>query len=180
MSPLRSNLADPYEIVLLADYPEAVPVIAAGYEAQWDFWYGSGGKGNAKSDLLERSQKCALPLCLVAKRAEWFIGAIAIAANAITPRPNLNPCLVGLWVAPAHRKCGIGTALLNAAITKTAELGFERVYSTTTVIPALFARTGWTLIGKIPFKGEEHWLYAFDSELKCSNQIVAGVNRAGE
>lgn len=174
MSPLGSNPADACEIVLLADYPEAVPVIAAGYEAEWDFWYGSGGKGNARSDLLERSQRRDLPLCLVAKRAGCFVGAIAIAANAITPRPNLTPCLIGLWAAPAHRRKGIGSTLLNVAIAKARELGFESVFSTTTVVPELFARTSWTLIEKIPFKGEEHWLYAIDSERKRPIKNEAG------
>jgi len=154
------NPPNPYEIVLLADYPEALSVITAGYEAEWEFWYGSGGKGNAKSDLLERSQRRALPLSLVAKRGGCFVGAIAIAANAISLRPELTPCVIGLWVAPAHRECGIGTALLNAAIVKAAELGFGIVYSATTTEQSLFMRAGWKKIDKKMLRGEAFSIFA--------------------
>ena len=47
MSPPNLTRAEPFEIALIAGYPEAVPVIEAGYKAEWDFWYGSGGMGNA-------------------------------------------------------------------------------------------------------------------------------------
>lgn len=156
-NPIRS---ESFEIGLLADYPEAVRVIAAGYEGEWDFWYGSGGRGSARSDLLERSQTDRLPLGLIARRASEPIGAIALAANAITPRPELSPCLIGLWDAPAHRRKGIGTALLRTAIVKAAELDFDIVYSATTTEPDFIMRAGWKKIDKLIFKGDAFWIFA--------------------
>ena len=104
---------------------------------------------------MERTQACSLPLGLVAKRRGDFVGAIAIAANAILVRPELSSCLVGLLVAPANHKCGIGTALLRAAIVKVGELGFERVYSSMAIVPDIFTRSGWTEIKKKFLVGAE-------------------------
>ena len=109
---------------------------------------------------MERPQSDALPLGLVAKRAGGFVGAIAIAANAITPRQELSPCLIGLWVAPAHRRKGIGPALLRNAIVKAAELGFDIVYNATTKVPGLFVHAGWEKIDRLNFKGDAFLIFA--------------------
>ncbi len=162
MSSPNLTRTEPFEIALIAEYPEAVRVIAAGYKAEWDFWYGSGRRGDARSDLLERSQTYTLPLGLVATRASGFVGAIALAANAIASHPELSPCLIGLWVAPAHRKCGIGTALLAASFVKAGEMGFAHAYSSTATAPGLFQRAGWREIERTLFKGDELWIYATD------------------
>lgn len=162
MSPPHLARSVPFEIALIAAHPEAVPVIEAGYEAEWDFWYGPGGTGNARADLLERSQTRSLPLGLVALRAGDFVGAIALAANAIPSHPALSPCLIGLWVAPAHRRCGIGTALLAASIMKAGKMGFASAYSSTATAPWLFQGAGWREIEKTLYKGCELWIYATD------------------
>ena len=57
MSPPNLTRAEPFEIALIAGYPEAVPVIEAGYKAEWDFWCGSGGMAKAlfKTDYRQYS-----------------------------------------------------------------------------------------------------------------------------
>ena len=154
------STASSYEIALLADRPEAIPTIAAGYEAEWDFWYGSGGKGNAKTDLVARSNAQAMPIGFVALEDGIAVGAVALVANAIAPRPELSPCLVGLWVAPEHRRRGVATALLAASVAKAAALKYRVAYVATTNAQALFERTGWTEIERTKFRGEEFWIYA--------------------
>jgi len=154
--------AAPFEIALLADHPEAIPIIEAGYKAEWDFWYGPRGQGDARTDLWKRSNVGTLPLGLVAKRAGAFVGAIALQAHAIPTRPNLNPCLGGLWVAQAHRNCGIGSALLAASVAKAAEMGFARVYSATANARGLFQHAGWNEIEKTMHEGGTLWIYAID------------------
>jgi GNAT superfamily N-acetyltransferase len=162
VSPPNFARGEPFEIALIAEHPEAVPVIEAGYKAEWDFWYGSGGMANARSDLLERSQTHGLPLGLVALRAGGFVGAIALAANAIPSRPDLSPCLIGLWVAPAHRNCGIGTALLAASVVKAGEMGFAHAYSSTASVHGLFQRAAWREIDRTFYKGNALAIFAAD------------------
>lgn len=162
MSPKNPTPSEPFAVTLLAEHPEALPVIEAGYKAEWDSWYGAGGKGNARTDLLRRSNRRSLPLGLLAMRASEFVGAIALEANAIHSCPNLTPCLVGLWVAPAHRYLGIGTALLNASVAKAGEMGFARAYGATTSARNLFQRAGWGEIEQTMHEGSALWIYAID------------------
>lgn len=164
MSPNKPIYPEGLEIALLADHPEAIPAIATGYEAEWDFWYGLGGKGCARSDLLERAQSDHLPLGLIALISGKPIGATALAANAISLHPEMTPCLIGLWVEPSYRHCGVGTALLSASNAMAAQLGFDHVYATTTTAPGLFVHAGWKEIERTLFKEEELWIYSIESK----------------
>jgi len=149
-----------FEIALLADHPETVSQIAAGYEAEWPSWYGPGGKGNARADLLARSNTKAMPIGFVALADGGAVGALTLSANAIPPRPELTPCLVGLWVAAEYRRRGIASALLRAALAMAASLKFKVAYLATTNAQHVFDRTGWTEIERTKFRGEEFWIYA--------------------
>jgi GNAT superfamily N-acetyltransferase len=152
-----------FEVALLADHTDAIPAIAAGYEAEWDFWYGPGGKADARSDLEERARRDGMPLGLVALRRGVAVGAGALADKAISFRLELHPVLIGLWVAPPHRGRGIGLAILDYARIQAARLGFAQLYATTTNVPEFFRRAAWRHVETGQHNGEKVDLFAADS-----------------
>lgn len=71
-------------------------------------------------------------------------------------RPDLGPWIADLVVDPKYQKQGIGTMLLNVAVKKAQELGFEKMYLFTfdPSIPHYYERLGWKKMGMDAFKSK--------------------------
>jgi GNAT superfamily N-acetyltransferase len=160
------------ELALLADHIDAIPVLAAGYEAEWGFWYGPAGRADATTDLVARAQREGMPLGLVALDRDIAIGAAALAENAIAFRPELSPVLIGLWVSPSHRGRGVATAILACARSHARRLGFAQLYATTTNVPEFFRRAGWSHLQKGLHNGEAVDLFVVDSAAGFGRAVV--------
>jgi N-acetylglutamate synthase-like GNAT family acetyltransferase len=61
-------------------------------------------------------------------------------------RPDYTPWLAGVFVAPAHRRRGIGRALAEHVIGEAARLGFPTVYLFTPSAEDFFSRLGWSIV----------------------------------
>ncbi|HGF1596936.1 TPA: GNAT family N-acetyltransferase, partial [Legionella pneumophila] len=69
-------------------------------------------------------------------------------------RPDLGPWIGDLVVDPKYQKQGIGKILVDAAVEKAKELGFEKLYlfALDPTIPEYYRRLGWKKIGMDEFK----------------------------
>jgi len=59
-------------------------------------------------------------------------------------RPKLSPWLAGVFVAPEHRRRGIGAALVERVVQEARALEIPRLY-----IPGdgtLYVRLGWSIL----------------------------------
>lgn len=139
-------------IALLADHPELLADLAASYEREWPQWYGV--HGDATTDLRERCRHTGLPICLIALDEGKVIGALALAANAISVRPELTPCVIGFWVEAVRRNRGIGSLLLKAACEHARASSVARLYTCTETVPRLFVREGWVEIDAAMHEGK--------------------------
>ena len=131
-------------VALLADHPELLADLAASYQREWPHWYGV--RADAASDLKERARRSGLPICLIAVEESQPIGALALAEHAISAHPDLTPCVIGFWVEPARRNCGIGALLLKGAGDHARSVGFPEIYTCTNSASRLFVREGWSKI----------------------------------
>jgi N-acetylglutamate synthase-like GNAT family acetyltransferase len=61
-------------------------------------------------------------------------------------RPQFTPWLAGVFVAPAHRRCGIGRALAEHGVGEAARLGFTTVYLFTPSAEDFFSHLGWSIV----------------------------------
>ncbi len=48
-------------ISLLADHPEAIPVLKGWFETEWPDYYGSSGPGSAEQDLIASATATPYP-----------------------------------------------------------------------------------------------------------------------
>jgi len=144
-------------LALLADHPELLADLAASYQREWPYWYGV--HGDATTDLKQRSRHTGLPICLIAVVEGRAIGALALAANAISVRPELTPCIIGFWVEPARRNRGVGAQLLKAACGHARASGVTCLYTSTETAPRLFLREGWRKIDSVSRNGHTHDVY---------------------
>ena len=64
----------------------------------------------------------------------------------MTTRLDLSPWLSGVFVAPEHRRRGIGAALVNRVVQEARVLGIPRLYLYTADSGALYFRLGWSVV----------------------------------
>lgn len=71
-------------------------------------------------------------------------------------RPDLKPWIGDLLVDKQYQKRGIGRMLINAAIKKSKQLGFKKLYLFTfdPVVSEYYQHLGWKKIGMDEFKSQ--------------------------
>lgn len=148
-------MPDDLHIALLADHPEAIPVLKGWYESEWRGYYGSGGPGNAEEDLRAFARRDGLPVGVVAFQEGKLCGIAALKAASIDSYAHLMPWAAAGMVAPNQRGRGIGARMLTALEGVARDLGFERIYCGTGTSESLLLRGGWILLERIVHEGED-------------------------
>lgn len=143
------------EIVPLADVPEAIAVLAPAFKQHW-----SPDKPDAHVERIESSFRACLnrdrlPLALVARRGADILGTVALLTSSVHSRPELGPWLGALYVFPAHRRRGVGAALIAAAEDQTDRLQLPALYAGTESAVSLFLRQGWLPMDSVEESGEK-------------------------
>ncbi len=145
---MKGNL----RIALLARHREAIPTLVQWYQCQWGPFYGPEGKGDAKHDLESRCNCDRLPLGLIAFDGDMPVGTAALAQDLST---LLTPSVVGLFVAPAFRRQGIGAALILETARFAKRLNYNRLYLSTMVLDEFLLRNGWQKIDSVQFLNDQ-------------------------
>ena len=143
-------MTEPVRTILLADMPQAIPVLARWFVAEWGPYYGPAGPGSAEQDLRSCCNRDGIPLALVALDGNGTaIGTVALKPESVASHRHLGPWLAALLVAPEHRGRGIAAALVAAIEQEARRLGFTEIYTGATGL----VRGGWH-----PLEGEAHSL----------------------
>lgn len=127
-------------------------MLADWYRLEWERYYGEHGPGDAEADLESRCNRDVLPVGLVAMEGDRVFGTAALDLDAAT---NLSPSVVGLLVNRDQRRRGVATTLLQSAERLAGELGYDRVYVSTTILGELLTRLGWQRSGEVEFINDE-------------------------
>jgi predicted N-acetyltransferase YhbS len=130
-------------IELLADHLEHIETLAR--------WHGEedGRAGDRESLEFWRRQlraECGrdrIPLAFVAIDGKEPVGHVSLVEHNMTSHPELSPWLAGTLVQPTRRGGGIGTALVEHAVSRAAELGVTTLYLYTESARDLYERLGW-------------------------------------
>lgn len=139
-------------IVLLADHAGFIGTLAECFEQEWEPYYGGQGPGDALADLLSRCNRDRLPIGLVAIENDRVLGTATLDRDVTT---GLAPSVVGLLVAREHRRRGVASALLEAAERLAADLGYDELFISTSVLGEPLQRKGWLERGDVEFLNNE-------------------------
>lgn len=138
----------PLKVVLLADRPALGRVLGRWFVDAWPCWYGPDGPGDPHADITAACQRDALPLCVIAMDADDTpLGTATLKTDSLGSDLGVGPWLAAWLVHPAHRRLGIGTALVRAIEAQAARLGFDAVYITTGLAGGMLRRRGWEPFG---------------------------------
>ncbi|MBN9231856.1 MAG: GNAT family N-acetyltransferase [Legionella sp.] len=141
------------KIDFLKNNPHAIPALAnIWYEVLGKIWMPEIGIEEIES-LSYKELNQNMPLTYIALYGEIPVGLCTLELNGGI-RPDLKPWIGDLVIDPKYQKQGIGKKLLDIAIQKAKELGFEKVYLFTfdPEIPGYYQRFGWKKIGMDQFK----------------------------
>jgi GNAT superfamily N-acetyltransferase len=139
-------------IVYLAEHPGLVPHLVGAYLAERGDT-GADTRATAEARWRACQRVTGLPLGLLALEGDALRGAVALLPTSVDSRTDLGPWLGALFVLPAFRRQGVGTALVRAAEVEAHRQGFPVLYAGTHTADGLFTRCGWEKIDECEDRG---------------------------
>jgi GNAT superfamily N-acetyltransferase len=140
------------KIELLADHPEFIPSLAEWHFREWAYLRPGDSVANRVRMLHERSGRRELPITFVASSGAECLGSAMLIHHEMDTRPDYTPWLAGVFVAPAHRRRGIGRALAEHVIREAVVLGFPTVYLFTPSAEHFFSHLGWSIVERTRYR----------------------------
>lgn len=141
-------------IARLSDHPEALPTLEQWFEAEWPAWYGPGGRGSARADLLSYASPRGLPRAFVALAGDEVCGVAALKPSSIAGYEHLTPWAAAALVDPSKRRRGIGARLLAELEREARSLGYTHIHCATSTARSLLERCGWEHREDVSIEGE--------------------------
>ena len=142
------------QIAYLADHPQHIPTVAHWQYEEW----GHLNPGDSVQGRIERlsqhTGRPGLPTTLIALAHDTVLGSAGLVVNDLRTHPDLTPFLASVYVAPAHRRRGVATALVQQAKVAIQQLGLPVLYLITPDQQPLYARLGWQAQGDVEYRGE--------------------------
>ena len=137
-------------IHLLPDRPDAIPVLASAFTDDWGPYYGPHGPGDAVRDLRACLNRDGLPMAWVAEDDGGVpLGTASLKADSLGGDQFPGPWLAAFLVLPAHRRRGVGTALVATVETAARDGGFDALYTSTDTFAGALAGRGWRTVGQV-------------------------------
>jgi GNAT superfamily N-acetyltransferase len=138
----------------LADHPEVLGSLAAGFKTQWAAHFADQPLEAIKMGFANCCREEGLPVALVAMIGQSFAGTASLRQESGTVCPGLGPWLTHLYVEPALRRQGIGTTLIRAVEAEAVRNGLAELHAATTRAAVVFERLGWQLIEVVEYHGD--------------------------
>ncbi len=140
----------------LSKHANLISVLAEWHFKQWGDLTGTLTESDYKSLLFKQITSLELPLTLVAMDRDRLLGSVNIVPCDMDVRSELAPWLAQLYVHSPERGRGVGSALVRGAISRSREIGFDRLYLYTSgTLPSFYGRMGWTERETVHFKGKD-------------------------
>lgn len=161
-----------FTVELLADHMEFVPLLADWHWAEWESEDPQGTPEKWAERLARRTRRDGIPTTLVAMSSPvsgavagvpaggHLLGSASLVEHDLPPRPDLTPWLAGVYVAPAWRGRGVGSALVRRAVAFTAALDIPRLYLHTSTAERLYAALGWEVLDRCQYAGQDMTIMA--------------------
>ncbi len=134
------------QIELLADRPEFIPTLAEWHFREWAYLRPGDSVANRVRLLQKRSGCRELPITFVASSGTDLLGSAMLIHHEMDTHPQFTPWLAGVFVAPAHRRHGIGRALAEHVVREAGARGYSTVYLFTPGAQDFFSHLGWSIV----------------------------------
>jgi predicted N-acetyltransferase YhbS len=137
----------------LKEHAEFVPLLAGWHHAQW-------GELNPQRTLASRVEALQrhlsdepIPVTFVAIEDGAPIGSASLVERDLATHVHLSPWLASVYVAPAHRRQGIGGQLVRRIVGEAAALNVGELFLFTLDQERFYRDLGWKVIEYNSFNG---------------------------
>ena len=134
------------QIELLADRPEFIPALAEWHFREWSRFRPGDSVANRMRLLRERSGRTEPPITFVAFSDAQLLGSAMLIHHEMDTYPQFTPWLAGVFVAPAHRRRGVGRALAEHVVRQAEACGYSTIYLFTPTAQDFFLHLGWSIV----------------------------------
>jgi N-acetylglutamate synthase-like GNAT family acetyltransferase len=129
----------------LADHPEFLPKLAQWLHDEWGHLRPGSTLEGRLARLQSYSNRGGVPLTIVAHENGELMGSASLVRNDMETRPELTPWLAGVFVAPRHRRQGVGAELVRRVMAEAAAQRVSILYLYTVHSETFYANLGWLL-----------------------------------
>lgn len=144
------------QIENLSEHKNLIPLLAKWHYRQWGDLTGASSEHDYQKILSTHICSQFIPMTLLAMNGNNLLGSVNIVESDLDIRPELTPWLAQLYVVPEQRDRGIGSTLVQAVFTQTADLGFDHLYLYTSgTLPLFYESMGWTIREIVQYKGKD-------------------------
>ncbi|HWM24314.1 MAG TPA: GNAT family N-acetyltransferase [Chthoniobacterales bacterium] len=151
------------KIEYLSDRPEFLPTLAQWHHQEWSALR-PGDSVEARTIRLQGwCGRGRIPLTVIALSEDELLGSASLIAHDMDDRLELTPWLAGVFVAPDHRRKGIGAAVVRRIMDEAASLKVSRLYLYTVDSTAFYASLGWSAVEKTRHRQKEVSIMSFST-----------------
>jgi len=140
----------------LGNHPQVVGHLAMWSWTEWRSIYEQRGQTfeDAFRNYAERTNFDRLPLAFIAFAGEEAVGTVSLKHQDLEIRPEITPCLGGLFVVPNWRGRGVASLLMRRAVKTAAKLDLPRLFLWTASAEGLYLKLGWHPMERTDYHGK--------------------------
>jgi N-acetylglutamate synthase-like GNAT family acetyltransferase len=133
------------KIEYLADHPQFLSTLAQWQHGEWGHLRPGDSLEARIARLQNYCQRGGIPLTVVAHENAELLGSASLIPHDMETRMELTPWLAGVFVAPEHRRRGIGAALVRHIMSEAAGQKVPILYLYTVHSETFYTSLGWAL-----------------------------------
>ena len=145
----------------IADHLDLIETIAAWHFQEWGHADPTGSVKIWAEGLRQRTNRNHIPTTYLALSGNELLGSVTLTEHDMSTHLDLSPWLAGLYVKPAMRGQGIGTALTKHAIFSAAQMGVNLLYLYTESARGLYEKLGWLPIANDFYESQPITIMSF-------------------
>jgi len=149
-TPRRLTPASRMKILPLADVPDAIPLLALWFYAEWHDWDGRSTAA-IESQLSQNLSRDCIPITFLAQSGADVLGTVSLDLLDLPPFDHLSPWVASLYVLPAFRRSGIGTALVVHAQEFATSRRISPLHLWTPGSTHLYEQCGWRISARTTY-----------------------------
>jgi predicted N-acetyltransferase YhbS len=130
-------------IEYLCDHSHWTATLAAWHSREWQALLPEWSEAEALAELRTHVRRCHLPTTLLAVNDGQLLGSVSLLVEDHPQLEYLSPWLASLYVIPAARQNGVGSALVKALLADAKTLGIDTLYLYTEGRQSFYERLGW-------------------------------------
>jgi N-acetylglutamate synthase-like GNAT family acetyltransferase len=130
----------------LKDVPEHLTTLANWHHKQWYYL----NPDESIDQRIKRMQPFLnddlIPGTFIAEEDNELLGSAALVEHDMETKPELSPWLASVYVAPSHRRKGVGTQLVLHVMMQARLAGIDTLYLFTPDKVTFYHKLGWRLV----------------------------------